>query len=146
MGVTPFTRAGRGTSAKGGEVIWYAYMCVSVRRQGTADERIRSSELVYIRIYVQIYTHAIHVMCPSINPHFLPFGDHSSYVCMCVCMMCVLLYMYECMCVNARERARIVERTSVKKISGEQKYRRGSAYVRRKGMGSRTFCCVCFYY
>lgn len=66
-------------------------------------------------------------MCPSINPHFLPFGDHSSYV---------RLYMFAiasvCVCI-------IVERTSAKKIIGgeservregesrqrDQKYRRG---------------------
>lgn len=50
-------------------------------------------------------------MCPSINPHFLPFGDHSSYV---------RLYMFAiasvCVCI-------IVERTSAKKIIGREKER-----------------------
>lgn len=50
-------------------------------------------------------------MCPSINPHFLPFGDHSSYV---------RLYMFAiasvCVCI-------IVERTSAKKIIGGERKR-----------------------
>jgi len=108
--------------------------------QRTRGCEVPNSYNIYLYIY-RYNTPLYHVMCPSINPHFLPFGDHSSYV---------RLYMFAiaslCVC--------IVEWTSAKKIIDGERGREtksidadGFAYKRRRRLrGSCIVVLLCVYW